>query len=438
MSLLAARCANRATRLTRACRRLSINPAVVVASQRAAARAFRCTRSCYQRQPLDSTPVLPLPPLHATTHFVATYGSAAFNQITEEEAEARAANHSAPPPPPPPLADEPMLDLIFAVPDPLSFHRANMQRNPSHYSFLRWASGWPAALTAVQEYGAGVWYNTLIRLDIPGHPGQTKLVKYGVISTERLIRDLHDWDALYIAGRMHKPMHIIQCTDQIRLAAESNLRSALRTSLLLIDSKPPASSAAAPSRSAAVAPSSPPTLDASALPSSPAFVRFTGQALFTVVASLSYAGDIRMAFAENPQKVAKIVAGNWHDLVRLYAEPIRTVLGEDKKIEKMSDVVEVECDTKRRMELIQQLPRQVKREMADLAEVTEESIESTREQLPAVASLPASDRHALLTGALARIVRRSSQQQTMKGLLTAGFRKSFRYGWAKIQKAMRK
>jgi hypothetical protein len=42
----------------------------------------------------------------------------------------------------------------------------------------------------------------------------------------------------------------------------------------------------------------------------------------------------------------------------------------------------------------------------------------------------------LLSGALGAIVARSSKQQTLKGLATAGVRKSLRYGFAKFKKAM--
>ena len=105
------------------------------------------------------------------------------------------------------VGEDTMLDLIFAVDDPMAFHTRNMQRNPAHYSFLRHLAVWPSLLERIQEYGAGVWYNTLVRLPVPAaNGGGTKLVKYGVISTQRLIDDLTRWESLYIAGRMHKPV----------------------------------------------------------------------------------------------------------------------------------------------------------------------------------------------------------------------------------------
>lgn len=105
------------------------------------------------------------------------------------------------------VGEDTMLDLIFAVDDPMAFHTRNMQRNPAHYSFLRHLAVWPSMLERIQEYGAGVWYNTLVRLPVPpANGGGTKLVKYGVIGTQRLIDDLTRWESLYIAGRMHKPV----------------------------------------------------------------------------------------------------------------------------------------------------------------------------------------------------------------------------------------
>jgi translocator assembly and maintenance protein 41 len=84
---------------------------------------------------------------------------------------------------------------------------------------------------------------------------------------------------------MHKPVHIFRTSPRVLLAAQANLFSALRYSLL---SLPP---------------------------------RFTAVELYEQIAKISYTGDPRMAVpgAENPQKVKNIVAGQRDRFDRLYA-----------------------------------------------------------------------------------------------------------------------
>ena len=60
----------------------------------------------------------------------------------------------------------------------------------------------------------------------------------------------------------------------------------------------------------------------------------------------------------------------------------------------------------------------------------------SRASYDTLARLPVAARHVLLRKALADIVRRSSREQTLKGLATAGFRKSARYAVSKIRKAL--
>jgi translocator assembly and maintenance protein 41 len=86
-----------------------------------------------------------------------------------------------------------MLDIVLAVEDPLAWHSANLQRNPTHYSWVRHFG--PSAVVRVQDLAASVYYNCT-----------WPSLKYGVISTSRLIQDLQQWQTLYIAGRMQKPV----------------------------------------------------------------------------------------------------------------------------------------------------------------------------------------------------------------------------------------
>ena len=64
----------------------------------------------------------------------------------------------------------PLVDFIFAVDDPLSWHAANLERNGSHYSLLLQAAG-PAAVVALADsVGAGVHFNPFVRVGAQARP----------------------------------------------------------------------------------------------------------------------------------------------------------------------------------------------------------------------------------------------------------------------------
>ena len=56
-----------------------------------------------------------------------------------------------------------MLDLIFAVDDPLKWHEENIRRNPHHYSSLRYLGS--ETVAGLQKLSAGVYYNTLVKVE---------------------------------------------------------------------------------------------------------------------------------------------------------------------------------------------------------------------------------------------------------------------------------
>lgn len=79
-------------------------------------------------------------------------------------------------------ADLPMVDMIFAVEDPVIWHTKNMALNPSHYtSFITIT---PKIIVKIQDkFGAGMWYNAMIAMNLKRYP--TRLMKYGIISRSR-------------------------------------------------------------------------------------------------------------------------------------------------------------------------------------------------------------------------------------------------------------
>lgn len=56
-----------------------------------------------------------------------------------------------------------MLDFVFAVDDAVTWHMMNLTKNRSHYSFLKVLG--PKQINSVQNYGAGIYYNTLVPCD---------------------------------------------------------------------------------------------------------------------------------------------------------------------------------------------------------------------------------------------------------------------------------
>ena len=90
------------------------------------------------------------------------------------------------------------IDLILAVNNSFRFHEENLKLNPHHYSCLRHFG--TSTIARIQETkGARIYFNPYIKF--PNDPNNT-LYKYGIISRKHLIRDLLDWETLYVAGRL--------------------------------------------------------------------------------------------------------------------------------------------------------------------------------------------------------------------------------------------
>ena len=232
---------------------------------------------------------------------------------------------------------QPMVDFVFAVDDPAAWHADNLRRNRAHYPYLAAAAG-AGAIACVQEsgFGARVWYNALVPVPpeallrssaaaaasaspaAPPPPPLPRLMKYGVISTRALLEDLTQWSTLYVAGRLHKPVLAL-------------LGGATGT-LPLSAAPAPAAGAAAAAAAAAGAGASSPTLDAALRDALRSNLRsalcaallllppsFTALQLFSAVTGLSYTGDWRMLFGEDPHKVRNIVRGNLAAFYDLYS-----------------------------------------------------------------------------------------------------------------------
>ncbi|XP_041620025.1 phosphatidate cytidylyltransferase, mitochondrial isoform X2 [Vulpes vulpes] len=260
-----------------------------------------------------------------------------------------------------------MLDFVFTVDDPVAWHSKNLKKNWNHYSFLKVLG--PKIITTVQnDYGAGVYYNPFIMCD-------GRLIKYGVISTNILIDDLLNWNNLYIAGRLQKPVKIIAMNENIALrsALDKNLRSAVTTAFLM-------------------------------LPES-----FSEEDLFIEIAGLSYSGDFRMVVGEDKTKVLNIVKPNIAHFRELYGN----ILQENPQV----------------VYKIQQgrLERQINHIMDPPGKNRD-----VEETLLQVAHDP--DCGEVVRLGLSAIVRPSSMKQSTKGIFTAGMKKSVVYSSLKLHK----
>lgn len=175
-----------------------------------------------------------------------------------------------------------MIDFIFGVTHTQHWHSLNMKQHRDHYSAL--ASLGSGAVSYVQDkWGAGVYFNPYVVVN-------GILIKYGVVQLNTLEKDLAQWDTMYMAGRLQKPVKILRDDPKIRLANQMNLLSALRTALLLL---PP---------------------------------KFTEEELYGTIAGISYLGDPRMSLpTENPNKVKNIVGNNMKNFRRLYLPLIETL-----------------------------------------------------------------------------------------------------------------
>ena len=267
-----------------------------------------------------------------------------------------------------------MLDLIFAVNDPTSWHQENMAQNPHHYSFLRYSG--PRTICKMQRYPAGVYYNTLVTVD-------SQLLKYGVIATEDLLDDLHNWKWLYVAGRLHKPVVIL--TDQPVTSACTEVNGAVSDA---INQNLSSAALCASLLSGGITPGTP----------------FSVETLFMNIAALSYRGDFRMIIGEDKDKVRNLVKPymkEFHDLYKRYLAEL------------------VVCVDDSRLMLRDQV-----------------SVNSCIDRLPSCVAQGVR-RGDGLQQALSRIVYGSSWRQSVKGILTAGVSKTVVYSAEKLVKMFR-
>lgn len=285
-----------------------------------------------------------------------------------------------------------MLDFVFVVDNPQEWHRENMYTNSKHYSFLKHFSHKNVA--KIQDrYGAGIYFNTLV-------PFEQRLIKYGVIGTDRLVSDLLNWDTLYVSGRLHKPVKIIKKPHSSELiqALHTNLCSAVHASLLQLPEA------------------------------------FTEKDLYTEITSLSYSGDFRMKFGEDKGKVSKIVTPNLPYFSQLY-KPVLAGITYLTYNEHTNMFIHYQNEVTRFYHL-NHVPRVVLEELLKIRRKSFPDLYPDVEDLIRSMALD-SDCATFVSHSIANIVKTSSWSQSIKSIGTAGVRKSVRYSWSKVKKMVK-
>ncbi|KNE71740.1 hypothetical protein AMAG_16045 [Allomyces macrogynus ATCC 38327] len=306
-----------------------------------------------------------------------------------------------------------MVDLILGVTHPTHWHSINLHQNRHHYSFLgSLGSSTVAALQDAAWAGAGVSYNPYVEID-------GVMVKYGVVGIDRLCSDLTEWDTLYLAGRMHKPIQVLRHDSRVLLCQRTNLVNALRVVFLM---------------------------HATTDPTAP----LTEDELYRRVAGLSYLGDFRMRFKylENPHKVANMVAKQHEFFEHIYRPMVEELKDREfagavewRTLPDGSSVVDVDRNPKVLAQLVGQLPKAFlakvraahKARSGDAAAAAAKvGTDSDPKGLVELAQSPYLDTY--LRSALYDTIARPALVQSAKGFLTAGFSKSVNYATSKLKK----
>jgi len=174
------------------------------------------------------------------------------------------------------LQKKAVIDTIFVVENPHLWHQENIQNNPKDYSLSGKIALKYFDINAIKKT-TGVTYQTDIEFM------QNKF-KYGVIGKEKFIEAMYgNWESLLIQGRFQKPIYTIFSNQEIDDAIKQNRQLALFVALLTLQKENP-----------------------------------TLTDLYYQICSLSYKGDLRMLFAENPNKVYNIVDGCFENFLEIY------------------------------------------------------------------------------------------------------------------------
>lgn len=284
-----------------------------------------------------------------------------------------------------------MEDYILGVSNPQQWHSENLKMNRHHYASWMASLGGEKMITKVADnIGVGVHFNPFVSWN-------NKMYKYGVVQMDDLTQDMLNWENLYLSGRLQKPVRIIVDNMDMQNVNLVNLRAASAAALLLLPSK------------------------------------FTERELYAKICSLSYMGDLRMLFAEDKNKVRKIVDGQFELFRNMYNPIVEEFVNKQLlKLSSSSDHqmnISQDCSLSATTSIVSSLPQSVRNQMGTSI------VETKTGQNYKMIIRSRGEAVASMQNVLRRRVMVSSARQAVAGFITVGAVHGLRYLGNKMKKA---
>ena len=264
--------------------------------------------------------------------------------------------------------DNPQIDLILVVNDLKKWHLDNMKLNKKDYSII----------------GSNFFKNKDIN-KLKGNTGITYLsnikfnnatFKYGTIEYKDLLDYLYSWESFYVPGRFQKTLYFIKEDEKLTNAIKYNREMALMLASFLTNKK-----------------------------------ECNKKDILIKLCSLSYIGDTRMKFAENPKKIVNIVEGSYDEFNKIY--DFNT-----KYLKEDNDLITIDLDY---------IKKNLKKLPTSLYKYIKEDIDKTNDDII-----------SKITNYFVNLNKEESTKQTLKGISTNGLLRSINYASKKIGKRFKK
>lgn len=266
--------------------------------------------------------------------------------------------------------DKPQIDLIFVVNDLKKWHLENMKKNPKDYSFMGKRFFKYASVSKLKG-STGITYLSNIKEN-------GSIYKYGTIEEKDLLKYLDTWDSFYIPGRLQKIILPIIEDEKIKKANQKNIELVLITALLTLTEK-----------------------------------KYKLIDVYTQICGLSYLGDTRMKFAENPRKVLNIVEGSYDSFKEIYG-------GVGNKYFKSDKDENIVINYDMLIKDIHLLPKKLLDYI--LRDGQNQNLNQIKERI---------------IDYFTKLNKEESKKQTIKGIYTNGFIRSIKYASSKIIKRIK-